>query len=240
MNILILGGAGGIGQALIKHILMMPAKHQIWATYHLTDPIKLCLSSPQLHWVQLDLTKESQIAQLSQSISQVDIIINTVGLLHNTDLALVPEKALSQLNSSHFLTVIQTNALPSILIAKHFEHHLKRSATPRFCTLSAKVGSIEDNHLGGWISYRCSKSALNMAIKTIAIEWQRTIPDACIFVIHPGTTNTSLSEPFQANIPPSQLRTSTETAAAIITQLQRITSKQSGTFIDYNGEVLPW
>ncbi|MEF1207965.1 NAD-dependent epimerase/dehydratase family protein, partial [Photobacterium damselae] len=77
MNILILGGSGGIGQALIKHILMMPAKHQIWATYHLTDPIKLCLSSPQLHWVQLDLTKESQIVQLSQSLSQVDIIINT-------------------------------------------------------------------------------------------------------------------------------------------------------------------
>jgi len=106
--------------------------------------------------------------------------------------------------------------------------------------VSAKVGSIEDNRLGGWYSYRCSKAALNMAIKNISIEWRRRSPNVCVTSLHPGTTDTRLSAPFQRNVPDGKLFSCDHTAQCLVDVVSRLQLSDSGKFLAYNGEELPW
>lgn len=233
MNILITGGTGGIGHALIQGYLN--AGHQLHATYHVTPPT---LTDPNLTWHQCDLTVEHNVAQLASQIPKIDILINTVGMLHRQQQ--MPEKSITQLDPAFFLSNIHTNVLPTLLLAKHFSPALKGKQTGYFVSLSAKIGSIEDNHLGGWISYRTAKAALNMALKTISIEWQRKRFNTCVIAFHPGTTDTPLSAPFQRNVPAETLRSPEYVADKLITLLAQLTPQQSGRFYSYDGNTLPW
>jgi len=109
-----------------------------------------------------------------------------------------------------------------------------------FATVSARVGSIEDNRLGGWFSYRASKAALNMCLKTLAIEWRRTLPNVAVAALHPGTTDTALSRPFQHNVPREQLFTPRQTANYLLNVLDGLEPAQSTQFLAFDGEWLPW
>jgi len=106
--------------------------------------------------------------------------------------------------------------------------------------ISAKVGSIQDNRLGGWYSYRASKAALNMAIKTISLEWQYKVPNCCVAALHPGTTDTQLSAPFQANVAIKKLFSADQTAALLIDVIDNLNSKNSGRFWNWDGKEIPW
>jgi NAD(P)-dependent dehydrogenase (short-subunit alcohol dehydrogenase family) len=130
--------------------------------------------------------------------------------------------------------------LPSLLLAKHLHGKFRHGRPAIFATVSAKVGSIEDNRLGGWVSYRASKAALNMCLKTLAIEWQRTLPNVAVTALHPGTTDTALSRPFQRNVPREQLFTPKRSVSGLLNVLDNLKPSQTGQFFAFDGERLAW
>lgn len=235
MNILIVGGSGGIGLAILKAFTQHYADAEIIATYHNHLPD---LQHPRLRWVRLDITKEPQIASLSLELGAITILINAVGMLHNDKHK--PEKSIKQFDTDFYYQNIALNTLPNILLAKYFMSSLRSNEQTFFIALSARIGSIADNRTGGWISYRSSKAALNMAIKTISIEWKQKIPGCCVLLFHPGTTDTNLSKPFQRNLPENQLHSPESTASALLKIINNSTCNDSGKFISYEGSDIEW
>ena len=180
MKILIVGGSGGIGLALVKAFLSHYPNAGVIATYHSKQPD---LTDQRLQWRKLDASNEEEIERLSKQIESLTILVNAVGMLHTPDHR--PEKSIKEFDPDFFHRTVVVNTLPSILLAKHFMAQLTSDDDTFFIAVSAKVGSISDNRLGGWLSYRSSKAALNMAIKTISIEWQsELLPTAafCFFI----------------------------------------------------------
>ncbi|CAK1723367.1 putative C factor cell-cell signaling protein [Vibrio crassostreae] len=240
LHILVVGGSGGIGFAVVKHLLSELSRFDfldvhVDATFHSQQPE---LENSRLNWHKVDATKEADIKRLSSEFEQLDWLINCVGMLHTPDLG--PEKNLASIDPEFFLKNISVNTLPSLLLAKYFTPVLKTSDNPKFAVVSAKVGSISDNRLGGWYSYRSSKAALNMFIKTMSIEWQRTIKKGTVLALHPGTTDTALSKPFQTNVPEGKLFESSYVAHQLVDIIRTATPKQSGHFFAYDGEQLTW
>lgn len=251
-NYLIIGGTGGIGQAMVEQILRTVAEEQhdkrhsvqIFATYHKSVPD---IEADNLHWLPMDVSSEDSIKQAVAAINQhsahLDWVINCVGLLHTEQAQ--PEKALRQLETTFFLQNMQVNALASLLIAKHVKPLLAKSIRNAeqpaiFATISARVGSISDNQIGGWYSYRMSKAALNMGMKNLSIEWARALKDVCVVVMQPGTVNTQLSAPFQANVANGHLFTPAYSAECLLEVLSGMSASQSGSFVDWAGESIPW
>ncbi|MBI0425029.1 SDR family oxidoreductase [Psychrobacter sp. NG27] len=249
---LIIGGTGGIGQAMVQQLVQQTAdrpsnqshRTQVFATYHRNEPN---IEAENLHWLPMNVSDEDSIEQaantIKQTVGHVDWVINCVGLLH-TETA-QPEKALRQMDTEFFLKNMQINALASLLIAKHIKPLLakaNRSANHPaiFATVSARVGSITDNQLGGWYSYRMSKAALNMGMKNLSIEWSRSLKDVCVVVMQPGTVNTQLSAPFQGNVAEGHLFSPAYSAECLLEVLSGMTVAQSGSFVDWAGESIPW
>ncbi|MDP2488559.1 SDR family oxidoreductase [Vibrio splendidus] len=240
LHILVVGGSGGIGFAVVKHLLSELSRFDfldvhVDATYHSQQPE---LENNRLNWHKVDATNEADIEQLSRQFEKLDWLINCVGMLHTPGLG--PEKNLSSIDPEFFLKNISVNTLPSLLLAKHFTPILRTSDNPKFAVVSAKVGSISDNRLGGWYSYRSSKAALNMFIKTMSIEWQRTIKKGTVLALHPGTTDTALSKPFQTNVPEGKLFESSYVAHQLVDIIRTATPDNSGHFYAYDGEQLSW
>ncbi len=235
MNIVIIGGTGGIGMGLVKTILKNNQTCNVHGTYRKTCPE---FSDHRLSWYQLDVTKEEDFKSLSVDLKKIDWIINCVGMLHTKEKG--PEKTVRTIEPDFFLDNFRINTLPTLLIAKYFSKSLLGSKAPILAVISAKVGSIQDNRLGGWYSYRASKAALNMAIKTISLEWQYKVPNCCIAALHPGTTDTELSKPFQGNVPTKKLFNTDQTATLLLDVMGKLNSKNSGRFWNWNGEELPW
>jgi NAD(P)-dependent dehydrogenase (short-subunit alcohol dehydrogenase family) len=132
------------------------------------------------------------------------------------------------------------NSIGPVLLAKHFLCHFRHNEPSIFATISAKVGSIGDNQLGGWYGYRASKAALNMFLKTTAIEYGRVAPKNVLVMLHPGTTNTKLSQPFQKNVPPEKLFTPERTVNQLMAILLQVKPEDSGNFYSWDGTILPW
>ncbi|MGO1297417.1 MAG: SDR family NAD(P)-dependent oxidoreductase [Vibrio sp.] len=235
MNILIIGGSGGIGHALLKHCLRSNAEVTIYATYHSTPPP---LEDDKVIWYNIDAASQSDVLALSQSIPKLDLLINAAGTLHS--LTHRPEKSIHEFDLDFFQHNLNANTIPTLLLSKYFAPHLKAKHTTYFIALSAKIGSIDDNRIGGWVSYRCSKAALNMTIKTISVEWKIKQPQCCIIAFHPGTTDTELSKPFQKNVPAKQLFSADYVAQCLLDLVKDLTAQDTGKFYSYNGEEIPW
>lgn len=162
------------------------------------------------------------------------LIVNTIGILHTEQW--MPEKKLDELNEDQLTKLMQINAIGPALTLKYFSKLLDPSASI-MAVLSAKVGSIEDNRLGGWYSYRASKAALNMLIKTAAIEFSRTKPNTTLVALHPGTVNSRLSKPFRGE----QIgRPAIDAVQDLLRVIYSLKNEDSGSFISYAGERLPW
>ena len=247
-NYLIIGASGGIGKAMVKQLIEMSANNKssgkIFATYHTSQPD---FAADNLYWLPMDVSDEKSIEQATADIKQqtthIGWVINCVGLLHTPHNQ--PEKALRQLETDFFLQNMQINALASLLIAKHIKPLLAKSARNAdkpaiFATISARVGSISDNQLGGWYSYRMSKAALNMGMKNLSIEWSRSLKDVCVVVMQPGTVDTQLSSPFQGNVADEKLFSPAYSAERLLEVLDRMTAAQSGSFVDWAGESIAW
>ncbi|MFT6437071.1 MAG: NAD(P)-dependent dehydrogenase (short-subunit alcohol dehydrogenase family) [Candidatus Azotimanducaceae bacterium] len=235
MNIVIVGAAGGIGQALTELIADRNTNDQITATYHQTMPQ---LQRPNIEWHQVDVTEEADVQWLAAACGKTDWLINAVGLLHTMEEG--PEKSIRQTSPAFFLQNMTTNCLPTLLLAKHFQPLLRHSEASVFATVSARVGSIAENEIGGWYSYRSSKAALNMVLKNLSIEWRRTMPRCSVAALHPGTTDTPLSVPFQRNVPADKLFTPAQTAGYLLDVIDQLSPQVSGKFWSWDGEILPW
>jgi NAD(P)-dependent dehydrogenase (short-subunit alcohol dehydrogenase family) len=193
---------------------------------------------PDIHWTSVDATDETALRAWLDSLGAIDWLINCVGMLHQPSQG--PEKTIQSVDADHFRRSMDLNCLPTLLLAKHARKALAQSPAGVFATLSARVGSISDNRLGGWYSYRASKAALNMVLKSLAIEWARNAKNIRVVALHPGTTDTPLSRPFQQNVPAGKLFPPSRSASMLIEQLDRLHDHPSGRFIAYDGEEIPW
>ena len=151
-----------------------------------------------------------------------------------------PERALNQLKTSAMEQVFEVNTFLPMRVLASLAPVIKRSAAPRIAVLSARVGSIGDNGLGGWYSYRGSKAALNMMLRCAALEMRRVNPAAKILAYHPGTVDTPLSEPFQANVAPEKLFSPERAAEALDTVLSSLEADGELSYLDWRGETIPW
>jgi NAD(P)-dependent dehydrogenase (short-subunit alcohol dehydrogenase family) len=243
-NALIVGGGQGIGLGFVRQLLARPEIDRIYATYRRLESATelLAISDARLCCLQLDLTDETQIAAIIQQIQTVTptlhYTINCVGLLHEGEMQ--PEKSLRQINAEQLLRYFQVNSVGAMLLFKYVQPLLKHPDRSILATISAKVGSIGDNQLGGWYGYRASKTALNMFIKTTSIEYKRTCPQSIVVALHPGTTDTRLSQPFQRNVPPEKLFSIDRTVSQLLTVIDRLNAQDSGEFFSWDGSKLPW
>ena len=221
---LVIGSSGTIGSAFVELLENDPACLGVLGIHrNSTSPIDY-----------QDLSTIESAAKALSGEAPFQLIINTIGILHSADW--MPEKRLDDLNAEQLQMLMQINAIGPGLTIKHFSKLLD-PANSVMATLSAKVGSIEDNRLGGWYSYRASKAALNMLIKTASIEFARTKPNTALVAVHPGTVNSHLSKPFkgeQIGRPPL------DAAQDMLNVLLSLNKEDSGTFISYSGEQLPW
>jgi NAD(P)-dependent dehydrogenase (short-subunit alcohol dehydrogenase family) len=234
MNILVAGGNGGIGRALLESLSERFPNAALHGTFLTQKPEDL----PMVDWHQLDVGEPEAVKDLASRMDRCDWLINAVGFLHTDDKG--PEKALRSIEADFMLEHFRVNTLPTLLLAQAFQKILRQSDSPKFVVLSARVGSISDNALGGWYSYRMSKAALNMAIKTLAIEWQRTIPKMVVAGLHPGTVDTGLSKPFQANVAAEKLFTPRQSADYLIEVLENLQPENSGGLFAWDGRQIPF
>lgn len=242
---LIVGASQGIGLGFVKQLLSDDRLDRVFATYRhpATAGALLDLTEhPKLTCLSLEATEEGEIAQTAAKIQAqaptLEVVINCVGILHAGDLQ--PEKSLRQIDAEQLLRYFQVNSIPSALLAKHLQPLLKKSDRSVFATISAKIGSIEDNRLGGWYGYRASKAALNMLLKTIAIEYSRKNPQTIVVALHPGTTDTRLSAPFQGNVPPEKLFSVERTVNQLLAIIDSLSAADNGSFFSWDGSRLPW
>ena len=239
---LIVGGSQGIGLEFVRQLLQNNRVDCVYATYRNPQSELLAIAEPRLRCLPLDITEEAQIATVMKEIqtetAALHYIINCVGVLHQG--AMQPEKSLRQLNAEQLLHYFQVNSIGAVMLAKHMQPLLKHRDRAIFATISAKIGSIGDNYSGGWYGYRASKAALNMFMRTTAIEYKRTCPRAIVVTLHPGTTDTQLSRPFQRNVPPEKLFPVERTVQQLLTVLDRLQESDSGEFFSWDGSRLPW
>ena len=188
----------------------------------------------------IDLLDEASIAAAAAHVARGPapaLIFVATGLLHEGDRG--PEKALRDVDPDWLARSYAVNAIGPLLVAKHFLPLMPRSGRTVFAALSARVGSISDNRLGGWHGYRASKAALNMLVRNFAIELARTHREASVVALHPGTVDTGLSEPFQANLPSGQLTAPPEAAHHLLNVIDKLTPAESGKAFDWKGEEIP-
>ncbi|MBE9000145.1 SDR family NAD(P)-dependent oxidoreductase [Nostoc sp. LEGE 12447] len=247
VNALIVGASQGIGFGFVKRLLQDEKIAKVFATSRQLELAPDLISfadehSERLICLEMDITDELQIVETIQKIhTQVDklhLVVNCVGLLHEDTLQ--PEKSLRQINSENLLRYFQINSIGAVLLAKHLLPLLRHGERSVFASISAKLGSIGDNQLGGWYGYRASKTALNMLMRTAAIEYKRSCPKALIVTLHPGTTDTRLSRPFQGNVPAEKLFTVERTVTQLLTVIEQLQEGDSGQFLSWDGSRLPW
>ena len=222
----IIGARGGIGAALANALEKDKNYAQILRLHRESSP-------------PLDILDEASIAAAATSLSAthppISLVIVATGLLHSEQKG--PEKSFRELEPNWMIENFRINAVGPALVAKHFLPIMAKQGPICFAALSARVGSISDNRLGGWHSYRASKSALNMLIRNIAIEWQRKNPQSVVVGLHPGTVETSLSAPFKGN-PAHERFPPTRAAGDMLSVLHGLKPEQSGQIFAYDGSLV--
>ncbi len=222
----VIGASGGIGAAVAEQLQAHPQVGSVLA---------LSRSSPACH---IDLSNEATIAAAASQaakLANLRLVFVATGLLYDGE-SLQPEKALRALDPAAMGRNFAVNATGPALVLKHFAPLLPRHGKSVFAAISARVGSISDNRLGGWYSYRASKAALNMLLKTAAIELGRTRKDLVVLGLHPGTVNTGLSKPFQSNVDEGRLFTPGQSARYMLEVIAMAGPRHTGRVIAWDGE----
>lgn len=226
----VVGASGGIGAAFEAALVEEGAFRAIHG-------FARSRKGPQ----HLDLLDEASIAEAAGHIAKGPapaLIIVATGLLHREGLG--PEKALADLDPAWLAEVHAVNAIGPALVAKHFLPLMPKGGRGVFAALSARVGSIGDNRLGGWHGYRASKAALNMLVRNLAIEERRRNPGAIVVALHPGTVDTALSRPFQGNVQPGRLFDPERAALQLLDVIEELKVPDSGKLLDYEGNEIPF
>lgn len=242
-NTLVIGASGGIGETLVKRL-------QESAEYTCVYAVSRAIPASQVEGVKydaIDSENENQIAkycqQLKQTGCQFSLVVCCIGALHGADSdnqIIMPEKRLEDINQANLNFYFTINTIIPAIWLKQVEKLLKGQQPAKLVFFSARVGSITDNQLGGWYGYRASKSALNMLIKSAQIECKRRAKNICMVSYHPGTVDTELSKPFQANVPQDKLFSSEFTVNKLLEHLPKLTPDEGPHYIDWQGKTIPW
>jgi NAD(P)-dependent dehydrogenase (short-subunit alcohol dehydrogenase family) len=224
MRALVIGSSGGIGSAIVETL----------SSYHGTEVVGLSRRGDGL-----DITDEGSVEAhariLREGYGDFDTIINATGALVIDGAP--PEKTIKTIDPETMAAQFQLNAIGPALVLKHFHTLLPRKRRSVFASLSARVGSIGDNRLGGWISYRAAKAAQNQIIKTASLEIARTHPNAVVVALHPGTVDTSLARPFATG---HRVASPAEAAIQLLKVIEFLEPSQSGGFFSYDGSAIEW
>lgn len=223
----VVGAHGGIGQAVVQTLRADARFAQVIGLGRRSTPA-------------LNLLDEASIQHCAQTLNDTGLplrlVVDATGFLHSETQR--PEKSWQQLDPAHMAHHFAINAIGPALLMKHFLPLLARDGKSVFATLSAKVGSIGDNQLGGWYSYRASKAALNQLVHTAAIELRRKHPQALCVALHPGTVHTALSVPFAKT--GLDIKSPEEAAVRLMRVIDGLQTHQSGGFFHHDGTELPW
>ncbi len=238
-NVLIVGASGGIASALIEQYCNEGA--QVYAVSR--APAADVRKSENVSYHQLAEQNDKAISDFVKQLAKQDVTLTTVvittGFLHRDSDGIHPEKRLEDVSEHALAAYFETNSIIPALWLKHLVNIMSKEGSTLVC-LSARVGSISDNGLGGWYGYRASKAALNMLVKTASVEYKRRLKDVMLVCYHPGTVDTDLSKPFQKNVTAKKLFTAAFTAKQLIHHLSVLNRDQACHFIDWNGEVVTW
>lgn len=226
----VIGAGGGIGAALADALVASGRYVRVHAlSRHPRD------AGGPLAGGFIDVTDEASIRHAAERIgAPLDLVVIATGILHEDGRR--PEKALRNLDGAALARILDVNTIGPALVLKHFAPLLSKERRAVIAALSARVGSISDNRAGGWYGYRASKAALNMIVKSAAIEIARTRPLAVCVALHPGTVDTGLSLPFQQGVPPDRLFTPARAAGHLIDLLHGLDASASGRIFAWNGD----
>ena len=231
---IVIGASGGIGHATVA---ALGATQQ----FHVISVSRADRNDMSDSHFSCDYT-ESSIRDIAQQISVLDGAIGRLivcnGVLHGDDFR--PERALKRLDAATMAHLLHANTITPTLWLSAFMDALKHAPDPRIAVFSARVGSISDNQLGGWYSYRASKAALNMVLKCAAIELARLNPRAKLVAFHPGTTDTNMSKPFQKGVPAEKLFSPDFVASRLLVSLDSIVPDGELAFLDWDGKAIAW
>ena len=235
-SVAIIGASGGVGSAILDQCLTS----QSITSIHCFS--RQCVSSAdsRVHYHHIDYSDERTIQNALENLPPeltFDLIFIATGALHDNNM--MPEKSISQYSAEKAQHFYLINTIGPSLIMKHFGSRLTPQRVCIFAALSARIGSIGDNRLGGWYSYRASKAALCMMMKSFSIEISRRHKQAICVTLHPGTVDSELSKPFQKNINPSTLMTPKQSALQLISTLSQLNVEQSGSQFAYDGQLIP-
>ncbi len=236
MRVALFGASGGIGAAMLD---LLTADERVGAIFAGARS-SVGAAHAKVVPFQLDLTHEDTMADAASRISfdgPLDLVLVTTGMLHSASIH--PEKTWREFSAESFAQAFAINATGPALIAKHMLPLLARDHKSVFAVLSARVGSIEDNRLGGWASYRASKAALHQIVRTCAIELARKNEAAICVALHPGTVDTSLSAPFQRGVAAEKLFTPAYSAERLFTVIDTLTPDQTGQAFAWDGARIP-
>jgi NAD(P)-dependent dehydrogenase (short-subunit alcohol dehydrogenase family) len=248
-NVLIQGASRGIGLEFVRQCLAAPRVARVVATCRVPAAAAGLhglaeAARGRLQLVPLDVTDESSIAAAADatraSVGSLHLLVNCAGVLHDARLGLAPEKRLADVGAAALVRSFTVNAAGPLLVARHFEPCFAHRDRAVFASISARVGSIGDNRLGGWYAYRGSKAAQNMFTRTLAVEWGRSRRNVICAALHPGTTDTDLSRPFQAGVPAGKLFPAQRTVTQLLDIIDRLRPEDSGQFFGWDGERIPW
>jgi len=225
MKAIVIGASGGIGQALAAAL-----ESRGWEVHRLSRPDGT-----------IDLEDQDSIAAAAERLAPAgpfELVLVATGLLHDGEQ--VPERNLRDLEADRLGRSFAVNSIGPAVVARHFLPLLPAGARGVFAALSARVGSISDNRLGGWYGYRASKAALNQLIRTAAIELSRTRPEAICVTLHPGTVDTPMSAPFQRGVAPDKLFSPATSADHLINVIEKLRPEDTGLCFDWAGQRIPF
>lgn len=228
-HIIIFGAGGTIGAALVHELARHYPLAQISAVSRQTTYFPLANVQSYI----VDYLNEIQLDKLANQLPVIDWLIVATGILHDDKAK--PEKSIRDFTADKFAHVYEVNVIVPALIVKYIMPKLAKHQPVKIAALSARIGSISDNQLGGWYAYRAAKAALNMLLKTLSIELKRSNPQSVVVGLHPGTVDSPLSKPFQTHIAKENLFTPSRAAAQLIDVLEALTPEQTGNCYAFDG-----
>ena len=230
----VVGASGGLGRAFVEALTIREPGAPVYALSRSDVDLP-----PGVTGARIDITDEASIVSAFVAIREpIEFVVVATGRLLGDGVA--PERSFAAIEPEALAQSFLLNTIGPTLVAKHVLPRLPRDQRAVFAALSARVGSIEDNRLGGWYGYRASKAALNMMVRTLAVELARTHPLALCVALHPGTVDTALSRPFQRNVAADTLFSPEHSAGRLLDVIKGLTPKDSGGLFAYDGARIPF